>query len=107
MAIRPSDLQGAIFQSAQSAPLTQRAEEAPRVAAMAAQAAFADQLHEREETVQTSGEAEGNKVDPRGERERQQPQGRKRRHEPGEPFDDTVAEAAGFDEPPHLIDFTA
>ncbi|HZW52780.1 MAG TPA: hypothetical protein VFF00_02035 [Candidatus Elarobacter sp.] len=107
MAIRPTDLQGAIWQASQTAPVTQRAEEAPRAAQQAAQASFAAHVQEREEKVAEMDEALGNRIDPNAERnaggdtyEPQDQQGRE--------FRQAVGEAAGLDdEPPHLIDFTA
>jgi len=105
MAIRPTDMQGAIWQASQTAPLAQRAEEAPRAAQAAAQASFAAQVHEREERVDQAGEALGTRVDADAHRERGQDE------EPAErrrgAFDKVVDEAAGLAEPPHLIDFTA
>jgi hypothetical protein len=105
MAIRPTDFQASIFTSVQTASLSQKADEAPHQAALAAQAAFAAEVSKREETVEATTHAVGNKVDPKGERERQEQ--RKRERRPGDPFEETVAEAAGSDEPAHLIDFTA
>ncbi|MFN2461848.1 MAG: hypothetical protein ABR591_14400 [Candidatus Velthaea sp.] len=104
MAIRPTDLQGGLIQSVQTAALSARAEDAPRQAAIAAQTAFAAQLSEREETVQGAGEVQGTKVRPKSEREREQP--RKRARKPGEPFEAAVDDGAAV-EPAHLIDFTA
>jgi hypothetical protein len=105
MAIRPTDIQGAIWQASQTAPLTQRAEEAPRAAQAAAQASFASHVQEREERVEATGEALGTRVDPDAERERggEQDAGERRQGA----FDRVVDEAAGLSEPPHLIDFTA
>ena len=105
MAIRPTDLQGSIFQSVQSASLSQKADEAPHQAALAAQAAFAVDLAKREETIESSDKAHGNKVGAKPQDERRQSRDRKRR--PGEAFEEVVEEAAGSDEPAHLIDFTA
>jgi len=107
VAIRPTDIQGAIWQASQTAPLTQRAEEAPRAAQQAAQAAFAAHVDVREERVNETGEGLGSKVDANAER-----QGRGDTYEPGDHrrqagFEDVVEEAAGLDEPAHLIDFTA
>ncbi|HEY0395526.1 MAG TPA: hypothetical protein VGD01_13595 [Candidatus Elarobacter sp.] len=86
--------------------MTQRAEEGPRAAQQAAQASFAAHVQEREERVAELDEALGNRIDPNAERnaggdgyEPQDRQGRVFRH--------AVDEAAGLDEPPHLIDFTA
>jgi hypothetical protein len=107
VAIRPTDIQGAIFQASQTAPITQRAEEAPRAAQQAAQASFAAQVQQREERVKQTGEALGNRIDPNAERDARgdgyEPQDRERR----EAFREVVDEASGLDEPPHLIDFTA
>ncbi len=106
MAIRPTDIQGAIWQSAQNAPLAQRADEAPRAAQAAAQAAFAAQVSERNETVAEAHKVEGNRVGPDADgRKRGDAEPRERR--PHDPFASAVDEAAGLDEPPHLIDFTA
>ena len=111
MAIRPTDLQLAIISSAQSQPISQHAEESPRAAAAAAQAAFANQVEERQEKVTESGHARGNRIEvnDRQQDAQEQPQGRRRRrHLPGEPFEEPSVEAAvDPDEPPHLIDFTA
>ena len=106
MAIRPTDIQGAIWQAVQTAPLNQRAQEAPREAQAAAQAAFAAHIHEREETIEESGETLGNRVNPDGDRESRG--GAERRDaQPRNAFEEAVDDAAGLDEPPHLIDFTA
>ena len=105
MAIRPTDLQGAIYQAVQTAPVNQRAQEGPREAQQVAQAAFAAHVAEREETVEQSGEALGNRIDANAEREGHGAE----EHEPHRrgAFEEVVDEAAGLDEPPHLIDFTA
>ena len=105
MAIRPTDIQGAIWQSTQTAALAQRAEEAPRLAQQAAQASFAAQVQEREERVAELDEALGNRIDANAERE-----GRGDTYEPHDRkpvFRQVVDDAAGLDEPEHLIDFTA
>jgi hypothetical protein len=105
VAIRPTDIQGAIWQASQTAPLTQRAEEGPRLAQQAAQASFAAHVQEREERVAELDEALGNRVDANAERD-----GRGDTYEPHDRapvFRQAVDEAAGLDEPEHLIDFTA
>jgi hypothetical protein len=108
MAIRPSDLQSTIIQSVVSSSLAQRAEQGPQNAAQTAQAQFAAALTEREESVQATGDVEGNKVQARPDPERETPQGRKRRRPAHEgTFEEVVDEASGTDEPPHLIDFRA
>ena len=107
MAIRPTDLQASIVQAVQNQPLGQRAEEAPRQAQAAAQAAFVNNTAERNETIAQTGDAQGNKIGDRPP-DRDQPNGRrKRERKPGDPFEDVVEEAAGLGEPSHLIDFTA
>ena len=105
MAIRPTDIQGAIWQSTQTAALAQRAEEAPRLAQQAAQASFAAHVQEREERVAELGEALGNRIDPNAERD-----GGGDSYEPHDRapvFRRVVDEAAGLEESEHLIDFTA
>lgn len=107
MAIRPTDIQGAIWQASQTAPLAQRAEEGPRVAQAAAQASFAAHVAERQETVAETAKGEGNRVDANAERERGGREGDPHERRPRSAFENVVDEAAGLDEPPHLIDFTA
>jgi hypothetical protein len=106
VAIRPTDIQGAIWQASQTAALSQRAEEAPRAAQQAAQASFAAHVQEREEKVAEMDEALGNRIDPNAERnaggDTYEPH-----DQSGREFRQAVDEAAGLDEPPHLIDFTA
>jgi hypothetical protein len=110
MAIRPTDLQLSIVSQVQTPPIAQRGEEGPRAAQVAAQAVFAAQTQERNERVSETDHLQGNRIEV-GERERDdqgQPQGRRRRHHPGMPFEEPAAETvADPGEPPHLIDFTA
>ncbi len=106
MAIRPTDLQGSIWQASQTAPLTQRAEDAPRAAQQAAQASFAAHVHEREERVGETGEALGNRIDPNAERDAGGDTYEPDQRRPGTPSAQAAAEPDP-DEPPHLIDFTA
>jgi hypothetical protein len=106
MAIRPTDIQGAIWQASQTAPLAQRAEEAPRAAQQSAQASFAAQVQEREERVNQSGEALGNRVDPNAERKSGGDSYEPHDGHPRNAFETAVDDAAGLDEP-HLIDFIA
>ncbi len=106
MAIRPTDLQNTIAQLAQTPPLAQRAEEGPRQAQMAAQAAFVEQTSKRNESIAQAGQAEGNKVGDR-EADREKPGGQRRERRPNDPFEEVVDEAAGLGEPAHLIDYTA
>jgi hypothetical protein len=108
MAIRPTDLQASIVQAVQNQPLGQRAEEAPRQAQAAAQAAFVNNTAERNETIAQTGDAQGNKIGDRPpDRDGQGGGRRKRERKPGDPFEEVVEEAAGMGEPSHLIDFTA
>ena len=107
MAIRPTDIQGAIWQAVQTAPITQRAQEAPREAQQVAQQAFAAHVAEREETIEESGESLGNRIDANAEREKGNAEDHEARRQPRSAFEEVVDEAAGFGEPAHLIDFTA
>jgi hypothetical protein len=108
MAIRPTDLQNALIYQTQAPAVGQRAEEAPRTAQQAAQAAFVNQTDERNEKVAESGSAKGNRIEVRDRPADQQgANGRKRQRKPRESFDEVVEEAAGSDGVPHLIDYTA
>ncbi len=107
MAIRPTDLQAAIIQAVQNPPVAQRAEEAPRQAQVAAQAAFVSETSRRNESIGQAGDAQGNKIGDREPDREGQQRGQKRQRKPGDPFDEVVEEAAGAGEPAHLIDFTA
>jgi hypothetical protein len=107
MAIRPTDIQGAIWQASQTAPLAQRAEEAPRTAQQAAQASFAAHVQEREERVNEMGEALGNRIDPNAERQSSGDSYEPHDGHPRSAFEIAADDASGLDEPPHLIDFTA
>lgn len=106
MAIRPTDLQASIFQATQTAPITQRAEEAARIAQATTQAQFVAHTQEREETVTGTAEVLGNRVNPDAHHGRDAEDELPERRHAGA-FEQTVDEAAGLDEPPHLIDFTA
>jgi len=107
MAIRPTDIQGAIWQASQTAPLAQRAEDAPRVAQQTAQQSFAAHVQEREERVNESAEALGNRVDPNAERQSGGDSYEPHDGRPRSAFQAEAGDAAALDEPPHLIDFTA
>jgi hypothetical protein len=109
VAIRPTDLQGSIIQSVQSAQLAQRNEDAAQLGAQAAQATFASKLQQREESIAESSEVGGNRVSADGGREQPgfQRKRRKAAEGGGESFEEVVEEEAGLGEPTHLIDFTA
>ena len=107
MAIRPTDIQGAIWQASQTAPLTQRAEEAPRAAQQAAQASFAAHVQEREERVGETAETIGNRIDPNAERNSSGDTYEPDERRPRAASAQAAAPDADPDEPPHLIDFTA
>ena len=109
MAIRPTDLQSSLINQTQAQPIAQRAEEAPRQAQAAAQAAFVNETARRNETVLETGNSQGNKIAERPPDPDEQGGGRrgKRERKPGDPFEETVAEASGEGDAPHLIDFTA
>ena len=107
MAIRPVDLQGAIFQQTQTGAVAKAAEDAPRAAQVAAQQQFVQQLEHRQESVAETGNLEGNKVN--GDTERQGDgtgyRRRERKHAGEKVAEDTV-ELTQF-EGGHTIDFTA
>ncbi len=106
MSIRPADLQLAYAQAVQSPPIAQRAEEGPRQAQLAAQAAFVNETSARNETIGSTSDAQGNRIGVRDRNaERERP--RKRERRPGDPFEEVVDEAAGLGEPAHIVDFTA
>jgi hypothetical protein len=103
--IRPIDLQTTIL-SGQNAPAAvQRAEEGPRLAAQAAQAAFAAELVQRDESVSAAAEVLGNRVEAEVKRRER---GGERKRKPRTPFEQVVDEAAGSsDDQPHIVDFSA
>ena len=115
MAIRPVDLQGAIFQATQQQAAAQRqAEVTAQLAQSAAGQQVVKQSEERRETVQTLQQPEGNKVREKQVREKEEsenPERRapnKRERRPGEPFEALEGEfRAGAGDGEHLIDFTA
>jgi len=59
MAIHPVDLQLAYLAGPQNAALVNSAENAPQAAQQAAQVAFANQVHEREETIAETADSQG------------------------------------------------
>jgi hypothetical protein len=104
--IRPIDLQTTIL-SAQNAAAPQRAEDGTRIAAQAAQAAFAAEVTHRDESVAPAVEVSGNRVGAKPE-EHEKPGGDGRKRRPASPFEQVVDEAAGMsEEPTHIVDFTA
>ena len=112
MAIRPVDLQGGFVAAQQNAGLFKNAEEAPAAAAAAANANFAAQVQKREETIEETAHASGNRVRPRGESDREAGQQETSeehahaQHQPGEAFEEPhPLGLAG--EGQHFIDFTA
>jgi len=108
MSIRPADIQASIYQATQTASTNARAEEAPHAAQLNAQASFVAAVQERQERIADTGNAGGNRVNARPDREQQDlPERKKRPRQPGEPFDEVVHEAAGDGEAEHMIDYTA
>lgn len=98
MAIRPVDLQLAYLATPQTAAIAGQAQSAPQVAQQAAQSAFAQQVREREETVEESSRLEGTVVRRRGDGE-----GGSDAHDDDDARDgDDDSEA-----PAHFIDVTA
>lgn len=108
MAIRPTDTSLAIVTAAQNQPFQQRTEEGPRLNQQIAQQQFIDQTAQRSEQIAESSEAHGNRIGVKDQPDQGEPRGGgKRRKRADGSFDEVVEEAAGLDEPPHLIDFTA
>jgi len=111
MGIRPVDMQGVIAQSVQSAPISRQAEDAAARGQTAAQAQFANKVEERNETIAETQNLGGNKVTPKEERDRQDAQKRKKKRQPGDPFEEVVdGPIFGSEDDavvPRLIDFTA
>jgi len=110
MAIRPTDLQNALIYQTQASPVSQRAEEDPRLSQAAAQSQFVAHTEERNERVSETGDAKGSKigVKDREAEEQQGGKGRKREKKPGDPFGVVVDEASGSDDDtPHLVDYSA
>ena len=111
MAIRPVDLQGAIFQATQTAPVQRQGEVAPQLAQAAAAQQFAAQVEERDETVAETEHGRGNRVEEK--KEPDQYKGRsgtkKRERQAGDPFDALEESVLGTSAPEgeHLVDFTA
>lgn len=98
MAIRPVDLQLAYLATPQTAAIAGQAESAPQVAQQAAQSAFAEQVREREETIEESSKLEGTLVRRRGDGE-----GGANAHDRGTPNEDDDDP----DAPAHFVDVTA
>jgi hypothetical protein len=71
MAIRPVDLQLAYMAAPQNAAVLSNAQEGPQSAQQAAQAAFAAQVEQRQESVDQPVKVEGAKVRAREDRERE------------------------------------
>ena len=111
MAIRPVDLQGAFVGAQVNSTVLRNAEEAPAIAQAAQNAAFAAQVSKREETIEQTTHATGNKVkaktredDSGGQHAAgQQPH----QHEPGEAFEESQHPLGLAGEGHHFIDVTA
>ena len=113
MAIRPVDLQGAFVGAQANAGLIKAAEDAPATAQAANNATFASQVQRREETIEQTAHAAGNKVRPRGDSEREAAEHEQFENEPherrpGDEFVDPIAHPLGLaGEGQHFIDVTA
>lgn len=108
MAIRPVDLQGAIFQATQAQAAARQEAATPMAAALAGQQ-LAKKVEERQETVAQTEHAEGDRVREKTESENPDRRGQKQKRQPGEPFEaiETGALASAAAAGDHLIDFTA
>ena len=110
MAIRPVDLQGAFVGAQANSTILRNAEEAPAIAQAAQNASFAAQVSKREETIEQTTHAAGNKVKPKSREDESGGQHSAEQHagerQPGEPFEDPhPLGLAG--EGHHFIDVTA
>jgi hypothetical protein len=108
MAIQPVDLQLAYLAAPASAAAANAVQESPVAAQQAAQAAFVNQLEQREETVEQAPRAEGAKIQPdrQGGGNAGTYSPRKRRKAiANAPAEEVAAVPAG--EPAHFIDTTA
>ncbi|MBV8154606.1 MAG: hypothetical protein JOY98_09310 [Candidatus Eremiobacteraeota bacterium] len=107
------DLQLAYLAAPASAAAANVVQEAPAVAAQAAQAAFINQVQQREETIEESQRAEGTKIrpDPEGGGNAGTYNPRKRKRgvilSPGAEQSETPESKDSFEEPAHFIDTTA
>lgn len=110
MAIRPVDLQLAYMAAPQNAAVLNSAQEGPQAAQQAAQAAFAAEVIQREESVDQPVHVEGAKVRARGDREPGQehatPDGR-RRHASQDDSAPSSGPLGLAGEGEHFIDVTA
>ena len=108
MAIRPVDLQGAIFQATQAQAATRQEAATPLAQAVAGQQ-LAKQVEERQETVAKMDHAEGDKVHEKKESDQPDRRSKDRKRRPGEPFEaiETDAIASASADGDHLIDFSA
>lgn len=108
MAIRPVDLQLAYIAAPQNAAVASNAQEAPQIAARAAQATFAAQFAQREETIEETAPVEGNKVRARGDRESGEQAQADYEDQHTNRDETTDSPTPGFaDEGAHFIDVTA
>jgi hypothetical protein len=109
MAIRPVDLQLAYMATPQNAAVVGHAQDAAQSGQQAAQAAFAAEVAERQESVDAPQRTEGRRIRPREERdatEERSPGQRRRRRNPYE--DDAPASPLGLaGDGEHFIDVTA
>ncbi len=108
MAIRPADLQLAYLAAPQNAAVANRAQEAPGVAQAANAAAFAEQVKQREESIEQTAHAEGTKIRPdQDNRDAHEHQKRRRGRRP-QPFQAATPEPVdGLPGEQHTIDFIA
>lgn len=107
MAIRPVDLQGAIFQQTQTSAVQKAVEDAPRAAQISAQAQFVQQLEHRQESISETGNIEGNKVNAETERHGDGTGYRRRERKHGEALAEDAVELTQYNDDGHTIDFTA
>jgi hypothetical protein len=107
--IRPIDLQNTLLAVQNSPAAARAAEPAQRLDAQAMASAFAAELVRRDEEVAPASELHGNRIDGKdgaGDQSRERRR-RGKSHVPRSDFEAVVDEAAGAEEPEHIVDFTA
>lgn len=109
MAIRPVDLQGAFVGAQANSTVLRNAEEAPAIAQAAQNANFAAQANKREETIEETTHAAGNKVKAKTRKDesggKQSADQHTHQRQAGEAADEHPLGLAG--EGHHFIDVTA
>lgn len=107
MAIRPVDLQLAYLAAPANAAAADHAQNAPQAAQQAAQSAFAAQVKQREEHIDETAKAEGNRVRARSEGEPGGGDSKQRRRDPRQEAEEAANPLGLAGDGEHFIDVTA